>query len=42
VVNIVVALAELQEELAELNAAWTRVLKAQSYGHGNRSLNHVP
>lgn len=34
-------LAELQEELAELKAARTRVLNAQSYGHGTRSLTRV-
>jgi len=37
----VATLAELQEELAELKAARTRVLSAQSYGHGTRSLTRV-
>lgn len=34
-------LSELQAELAELKAARTRVLNAQSYGHGIRSLTRV-
>lgn len=35
-------LAELKEELAELKAARSRVLNAQSYGHGSRTLSRVP
>ena len=34
-------LSELQEELAELKAARSRVLRSQSYGHGSRSLTRV-
>lgn len=34
-------LSELQEELAELKAVRSRVLNAQSYGHGSRSLTRV-